>query len=241
MATAAQITANQANAANSTGPRTANGKAASALNGLRHGFRSQSVLIPGDDPAEYQQLLDELTAHFSPAPGDLTAVRHIREMADAEWRLRRARVHHEWLLTESIEALAAAEPGLGPVQLQVRAHEQLSAASPYFRQILRFEEKFERQYNRALRSWSVYQQQTNNAQHRHFDRMFKAALLAPLPRTGAAEPESSTPPSPETENDTTEPNSVFATPRNAACPCGSGVKFKRCCGASAPPTLGRAA
>ncbi len=27
-------------------------------------------------------------------------------------------------------------------------------------------------------------------------------------------------------------------PRNAPCPCGSGKKFKRCCGQSAPPVLG---
>jgi hypothetical protein len=27
------------------------------------------------------------------------------------------------------------------------------------------------------------------------------------------------------------------TPRNAPCPCGSGEKFKRCCGKSAPPVL----
>jgi hypothetical protein len=28
------------------------------------------------------------------------------------------------------------------------------------------------------------------------------------------------------------------TPRNAACPCGSGQKHKRCCGKNAPPVLG---
>ena len=27
------------------------------------------------------------------------------------------------------------------------------------------------------------------------------------------------------------------TPRNAQCPCGSGIKFKRCCGKGAPPVL----
>jgi hypothetical protein len=31
------------------------------------------------------------------------------------------------------------------------------------------------------------------------------------------------------------------TPRSAACPCGSGEKFKHCCGKDAPPVLGRAA
>lgn len=29
--------------------------------------------------------------------------------------------------------------------------------------------------------------------------------------------------------------------RNAPCPCGSGVKYKRCCGTNAPPILGQAA
>jgi transposase-like protein len=31
------------------------------------------------------------------------------------------------------------------------------------------------------------------------------------------------------------------TPRNAACPCGSGKKYKRCCDSSAPPVLSSAA
>lgn len=31
------------------------------------------------------------------------------------------------------------------------------------------------------------------------------------------------------------------TPRNALCPCGSGNKYKRCCGKNAPPVLNRAA
>ena len=31
------------------------------------------------------------------------------------------------------------------------------------------------------------------------------------------------------------------TPRNAPCPCGSGDKYKRCCGKNAPPVLNRAA
>jgi SEC-C motif len=31
------------------------------------------------------------------------------------------------------------------------------------------------------------------------------------------------------------------TPRNAACPCGSGLKFKRCRGVEAPPHLGQKA
>ncbi len=32
-----------------------------------------------------------------------------------------------------------------------------------------------------------------------------------------------------------------AIPRNAPCPCGSGNKYKRCCGVNAPPILSKAA
>jgi uncharacterized protein YecA (UPF0149 family) len=32
-----------------------------------------------------------------------------------------------------------------------------------------------------------------------------------------------------------------AVPRSAPCPCGSGAKYKRCCGTTAAPVLNRAA
>jgi hypothetical protein len=33
-------------------------------------------------------------------------------------------------------------------------------------------------------------------------------------------------------------NASAPIPRNASCPCGSGEKYKRCCGHGAPPVLG---
>jgi uncharacterized protein YecA (UPF0149 family) len=38
---------------------------------------------------------------------------------------------------------------------------------------------------------------------------------------------------------TSAPGSSFCkqTPRNAECPCGSGAKYKRCCGKNAPAVL----
>ena len=38
-----------------------------------------------------------------------------------------------------------------------------------------------------------------------------------------------------------EPEPAAQITRNAPCPCGSGAKYKRCCGPKAPPVLGRAA
>jgi uncharacterized protein YchJ len=36
-------------------------------------------------------------------------------------------------------------------------------------------------------------------------------------------------------------SSAASMPRNAPCPCGSGLKYKRCCGRHAPPVLSQAA
>ena len=100
----AQILANQANAQHSTGPATPAGKAASSRNRLNHGFRSSPALLRGDDPAEYEALLTDLSQHFGPT--DLTDTRFVREMADAEWRLRRVRSHMESALcTSSVSPL----------------------------------------------------------------------------------------------------------------------------------------
>jgi uncharacterized protein YecA (UPF0149 family) len=49
----------------------------------------------------------------------------------------------------------------------------------------------------------------------------------------------------EINEDSIEENSFCKpaepTPRNALCPCGSGTKYKRCCGKDAPPVLNLAA
>ena len=41
--------ANRRNALKSTGPKTPEGKAAVRLNALRHGLRSEEILLPGED------------------------------------------------------------------------------------------------------------------------------------------------------------------------------------------------
>jgi len=46
MATAKQIAANQANALASTGARTADGKARSRMNALKHGLAAEAVVVP---------------------------------------------------------------------------------------------------------------------------------------------------------------------------------------------------
>jgi hypothetical protein len=54
MTTALQATTNAANAARSTGPKTADGKDRSSKNALRHGLRSELPVLPGERPEDWE-------------------------------------------------------------------------------------------------------------------------------------------------------------------------------------------
>ena len=68
MATFAQFAANRANAQKSTGPRSVEGKAASRFNALKHGLDAQSIVLPGEDPEEYEALARDYDRSLRPKP-----------------------------------------------------------------------------------------------------------------------------------------------------------------------------
>jgi hypothetical protein len=79
--------ANRRNALKSTGPRTPEGKAAVRLNALRHGLRSEEILLPGEDKEALRELDAYLRAELQPV-GELENLLIDRVVA-AYWRLRR--------------------------------------------------------------------------------------------------------------------------------------------------------
>jgi len=66
MASQRQIEANRLNAQASTGPRTAEGKAASSGNALTHGLTARTVLLAGEDPEGYRPLRESMIAELGP-------------------------------------------------------------------------------------------------------------------------------------------------------------------------------
>src|SRR3954464_737048 len=87
MATEKQIEANRRNALQSTGPKTPEGKAAVRLNALRHGLRARTVVLPGEQPEEFQQLCDDLEAEWHPK--SRTEQFYVEQMAVSQWKLNR--------------------------------------------------------------------------------------------------------------------------------------------------------
>lgn len=83
-----QLRANRINARHSTGPRTAAGREASAHNNFRHGFARTFTVLPTEDPAAFEQLLDDLHTEHDPqiATEDLL----VNDMARHYWLTQRA-------------------------------------------------------------------------------------------------------------------------------------------------------
>ena len=153
---------NRENATHSTGPRTEAGKASSSRNRRTHGFRSSTVLFPGDDPAEFNGVLEDLTAAYQPS--DMAEERIVREMANAEYRLRAVRDQMESALTRHTATIALPQPGLSGIDLQSRAIETLAETGCSYSTWLRYETKFERQYDRAQAEFWRYRKTTRQLQ-----------------------------------------------------------------------------
>jgi hypothetical protein len=83
----AQLAANRANAQLSTGPVTPEGRAKSSMNALKHGLTGKTVLLPNEDPAQYQQELNTCIEHFQPAGADEQRI--VQSLFDCQWRLNR--------------------------------------------------------------------------------------------------------------------------------------------------------
>ena len=82
-----KLQANRRNALKSTGPRTKEGKARSALNALQHGLTAETVVLPDEDPVEFATFRGAIVEELAPH-GTLQEFQADR-IAVLAWRLRR--------------------------------------------------------------------------------------------------------------------------------------------------------
>ena len=82
-----KLAANRANAAKSTGPRSAEGKARSAGNALKHGLRAELVVLPTEDASAFEASRDAWVSDWQPASE--AAATLVERAAVTAWRLRR--------------------------------------------------------------------------------------------------------------------------------------------------------
>ena len=97
-----KLEANRRNAQRSTGPTSAEGKAASARNALQHGLSSGVLtVLPAEDPAALDRLIAGIRDEFKPATPSENFF--CDQMVHAAWKLQRVRR----LQAEALDRLAA--------------------------------------------------------------------------------------------------------------------------------------
>jgi hypothetical protein len=146
------------NGAKSHGPTTQAGKQRSSQNALKHGLTAQTLVLPSEDPADFQRLLDSYLQQLQPAgPVELDLV---HEIVAAKWRLNRLDLIETQLLADSIadaEQRRAQEIEWGdedepltPAQALAKAFDRLSDGSLNF--LHRIQSRLQHSYSRSLQN-----------------------------------------------------------------------------------------
>jgi hypothetical protein len=239
-----------------TGPRTEAGKATSSRNAIRTGlYAARDFIRPGEEE-EYAQTLIKLMDELTPE-GTLEQT-FATEIMGAHWRLRRCRLVEEAF--SSIEDLDFDPMMDERTEKQQKSVDRARAQSHLIlrrsiaelkklRTARTIPEQLQDQKpapkpNPGLPSTGLPSTGLPNmdalmalADHQLAQRYRESGLTSFCNPTPAAPtpPTSFCKPAPATA---AQPKPIS---RNGQCPCGSGTKFKRCCGKNAPPVLNRAA
>jgi hypothetical protein len=231
MATEAQIAANRINAQASTGATTAAGKARSSRNALSTGLFSRGDFVLPDEQAQYAEFCASFQTHLEPeGPIEQTLT---AEIIHAAWRMRRCSAVAAGL-TGSLDPMvdpAAAQTQQAVDRARNDAHRAFQRSLSELRRL---------QTERQFRTESFPEDFDPPALGIASFKDMAPALMIDTQRQLLLQ---KLRPNQEPKPLFTIPtqSALGQTPRNSPCTCGSGHKFKRCCGKGAPAVLNRAA
>jgi hypothetical protein len=214
MATAAQIQANRTNAQASAGPKTEQGKARSAANSRTSGLFSTKNLVGPDEAEEYQSLSAGLLAELQPAT--ILEQAFAAEILRSLWRLRRCGLVEAALTPSENPATDTAQLAIDRAQAQSNA--SLRRATAELRR-LQTEREVRNQCGSAEGLTSRKEVLSARLLHRRLDGLHRFETILQQA---------------DSEITNRTQSELSSVPRNAPCPCGSGQKYKRCCGRNSP-------
>jgi hypothetical protein len=212
----------------------------SSRDALTHGLFAVRYFIRQGEEEEYAETLTSLIAEL--APQGIIEETFAAEIVGATWRLRRCR-----MVEQSLSPKATLDPMVDDaLEKQQKSVDRARAQSHNIlrRSIAEL---------RKLQTDRVAREQAAESR-----RQTELELMQSLTEEMAEDNEAEDPvedneaeerdEDAEHESDQPAPpseipfcKSTQLTPRGAPCPCGSGLKYKRCCGQGAPPVLNEAA
>lgn len=140
------------NGAKSIGPITAEGKAASAANSLKHGLTASRVVLRHESQAEFDALVACLTETFKPSGAFEQEL--VQEMAASRWRLRRIETMETAVFEHAISKHL--EAGRDPAEAQNLAFVEMADCKS-LRAISRHQGQLRRAYEKAWNELQVLQ------------------------------------------------------------------------------------
>ncbi len=240
MTTPAQIAANQQNAEASTGPRTESGKHRAAQNATKTGlFATLSNSIRPEETKIWSNFIISFDDHLAPeGPVEIALA---AEITSAAWRLRRCNI---------IESSLDPEGTDNETQQNAIDRARTTAQRHFHRNLAELKRhQTERQFRDEYFPENMDQSDLGLASVREIiPALQKITRVDPVQREiiafdalkrAASDPNWLRSANLANPANPAKPNPQ--TPRNALCPCGSGTKYKRCCGTSAPAVLNQAA
>ncbi len=183
MATIAQIHANRLNSQKSTDPTSVEGKAVARFNALKHGMDPQSLIIPGEDPAELEALAHDYHEQFRPDGPEETFL--VETLIRADWNKRRLRR----IETEIFRSLIAEQEAAGvPANTLLGAVFGQNGGNNALEKIFRRLETAERTWFRALKELHRAQQERQSSDPDDPGSALESLIGAAPPRSLAPDP-----------------------------------------------------
>jgi hypothetical protein len=142
----------------STGPRTPEGKAISAMNAMRHGLTGRVVVLPSEDMNVYRAFCKELMEEL--APETSLERQYAQTFCDTQWRLNRARSYEDSMLAlghfEHADSLGEQDPQTLAALTAAKVFRDNSKA---FVNLSLYEQRLGRQQKEALHQLEALQTQ----------------------------------------------------------------------------------
>jgi hypothetical protein len=173
----ARLAANRANAQHSTGPLTPETKAKVSLNAVKTALTGRTVLLPSDDAAKYQTLLQNFQSELQPVGVQELAL--VQSIVDCRWRLDRipslemallSLIRREWV---EENRMADSDSLLAVIEMDMRRANQKE-----FRNLQLQESRLARRCEKDMAELRRLQQERKAKEGEQLEKATEACLVA---------------------------------------------------------------
>jgi hypothetical protein len=148
-----QLAANRNNALKSTGPRTEEGKRQTSLNALSHGLTAKSYLLPFEEEAEFNALVENL--YHTLMPQNVIEETFAQNIALAAWKIRRIEKAEQAAFSIAIKQIVSQE-GTGDPQERQILSQAVYLTHPDSEKFHRYATAIKNDFFKAVKNFQIY-------------------------------------------------------------------------------------